>query len=100
MRVPPVRGPGRRLSLRGRLVIISLLLLVVALLASNALLVTLLQRELVHQRVDCEVSLIRHQPMSSEGISIIARALLREPSPSNKFHSMNEEHRGKSAPVR
>ncbi|MER5223517.1 sensor histidine kinase [Streptomyces flaveus] len=44
-----LRGPGGRLSLRGRLVIISLLLLVVALLGSNALLVALLQRSLVHQ---------------------------------------------------
>lgn len=46
---PALRGSGGRLSLRGRLVIISMSLLVVALLASNALLVTLLERELVQQ---------------------------------------------------
>ncbi|MEU1946622.1 HAMP domain-containing sensor histidine kinase [Streptomyces sp. NPDC020125] len=38
-----------RFSLRGRLLAISLLLLVVALLGSNALLITLFQRDLVHQ---------------------------------------------------
>ena len=48
----PLRGRGGRLSLRGRLVIISLLLLVVALLGSNALLVALLQRSLVQQLDD------------------------------------------------
>ncbi|NUP39349.1 MAG: HAMP domain-containing histidine kinase [Streptomyces sp.] len=41
-----------RISLRGRLLAISLLLLVVALLGSNALVVTLLQRDLVHQLDD------------------------------------------------
>ncbi|MYW02915.1 HAMP domain-containing sensor histidine kinase [Streptomyces sp. SID3343] len=45
----PIRRPGRRLSLRSRLVIICLLLVVTALLASNALLVTLFQRQLVDQ---------------------------------------------------
>jgi two-component system, OmpR family, sensor kinase len=45
-------GPVRRLSLRGRLVAICLLLVVAALLASNALLVTLLQRQLVRQLDD------------------------------------------------
>ncbi|GAB2918932.1 sensor histidine kinase [Streptomyces mayteni] len=43
------RGPVSRLSLRGRVVAISLLLVVAALLASNALLVTLLERQLTHQ---------------------------------------------------
>ncbi|NGO44790.1 sensor histidine kinase [Streptomyces ureilyticus] len=52
MRAWPLRGRGGRLSLRGRLVIISLLLLVVALLGSNALLVALLQRSLVQQLDD------------------------------------------------
>ncbi|MFJ8787911.1 ATP-binding protein [Streptomyces sp. NPDC102462] len=45
----PARGALSGLSLRGRLLAICLALLVVALLASNALLVTLLQRQLVHQ---------------------------------------------------
>ncbi|WP_030741513.1 sensor histidine kinase [Streptomyces sp. NRRL F-5135] len=48
----PVRGPRGRLSLRGRLLAISLLLLVVALLVSNALVVALLQRDLVRQLDD------------------------------------------------
>ncbi|MFD5383586.1 hypothetical protein ACFWMG_01175, partial [Streptomyces sp. NPDC127074] len=43
------RGLRGRFSLRGRLLAISLLLLVVALLGSNALLITLFQRDLVHQ---------------------------------------------------
>jgi two-component system OmpR family sensor kinase len=43
---------GRRLSLRGRLVAISVLLVVAALLAANALLVVLLQRQLVQQLDD------------------------------------------------
>jgi two-component system OmpR family sensor kinase len=42
-------GPVGRLSLRGRVVSLTLLLVVAALLASNALLVTLLQRQLVEQ---------------------------------------------------
>ncbi|BCL28941.1 sensor histidine kinase [Streptomyces aurantiacus] len=42
-------GPIKSLSLRGRVVAISQLLVIAALLASNALLVTLLQRQLVHQ---------------------------------------------------
>ncbi|MFE7438965.1 sensor histidine kinase [Streptomyces chartreusis] len=46
------RGPIKSLSLRGRVVAISLLLVVAALLASNALLVTLLDRQLVHQLDD------------------------------------------------
>jgi two-component system OmpR family sensor kinase len=45
-------GPVSRLSLRGRVVALTLLLVVVALLASNALLVTLLERQLVHQLDD------------------------------------------------
>ncbi|MGI5195096.1 sensor histidine kinase [Streptomyces sp. CA-288835] len=52
MRAWRLRGRGGRLSLRGRLVIISLSLLVVALLGSNALLVALLQRSLVQQLDD------------------------------------------------
>lgn len=44
-----VHGLRGRLSLRGRLLAISLLLLVVALLGSNALVVVLLQRDLVGQ---------------------------------------------------
>ncbi|MGC0374265.1 sensor histidine kinase [Streptomyces sp. SAI-229] len=47
MRLPSARRALGRLSLRGRLVTICLLLVVAALLASNALLVTLLQRQLV-----------------------------------------------------
>ncbi|WP_367048605.1 HAMP domain-containing sensor histidine kinase [Streptomyces sp. Je 1-332] len=46
---PSIRRRDWRLSLRARLVIICLLLVVTALLASNALLVTLLQRQLVDQ---------------------------------------------------
>ncbi|MDT6982799.1 hypothetical protein ACFSUJ_26300 [Streptomyces lusitanus] len=49
MRPPSARRVLERLSLRGRLVAICLLLVVAALLASNALLVTLLQRQLVDQ---------------------------------------------------
>ncbi|MFF0223428.1 sensor histidine kinase [Streptomyces sp. NPDC004629] len=49
MTAATTRGPLRGLSLRGRLLASCLLLLVAALLASNALLVTLLQRQLVHQ---------------------------------------------------
>ncbi|MGW4762144.1 ATP-binding protein [Streptomyces pseudogriseolus] len=49
MRPPSARRALERLSLRGRLVAICLLLVVAALLASNALLVTLLQRQLVDQ---------------------------------------------------
>ncbi|WP_413754847.1 ATP-binding protein [Streptomyces sp. MMBL 11-3] len=45
-------GPIKSLSLRGRVVAISQLLVIAALLASNALLVTLLQRQLVHQLDD------------------------------------------------
>jgi two-component system, OmpR family, sensor kinase len=45
-------GPVKRLSLRGRLVAICLLLVVAALIASNALLVTLLERQLVRQLDD------------------------------------------------
>ncbi|WP_255949854.1 sensor histidine kinase [Streptomyces odontomachi] len=52
MNLDAVRAPIRRLSLRGRLVAVCLLLVVAALLASNALLVTLLQRQLVHQLDD------------------------------------------------
>jgi two-component system OmpR family sensor kinase len=48
----PAGGPTSRLSLRGRVVAIALLLVVAALLASNALLVTLLERQLVHQLGD------------------------------------------------
>lgn len=48
----PARVVRGRLSLRGRLLAISLMLLVVALLGSNALLVTLLQRDLVRQLDD------------------------------------------------
>ncbi|WLW50340.1 sensor histidine kinase [Streptomyces sp. YU58] len=46
------RGPVSRMSLRGRVVAITLLLVVAALLAGNAVLVTLLQRQLVHQLDD------------------------------------------------
>ncbi|GHH11703.1 sensor histidine kinase [Streptomyces lanatus] len=49
MSTPARRGPVGRLSLRGRVVAISLLLVVAALLGSNALLVTLLERQLVQQ---------------------------------------------------
>ncbi|MGI5443956.1 histidine kinase dimerization/phospho-acceptor domain-containing protein [Streptomyces shenzhenensis] len=49
MTAAPTRGPLGRLSLRGRLLAGCLLLVVAALLTSNALLVTLLQRQLVHQ---------------------------------------------------
>ncbi|MFZ4187933.1 ATP-binding protein [Streptomyces pseudogriseolus] len=49
MRPPSARRALERLSLRGRLVAICLLLVVAALLTSNALLVTLLQRQLVDQ---------------------------------------------------
>jgi two-component system OmpR family sensor kinase len=49
VRVPWARGWASRLSLRGRLLVISVLLLVAALLGSNAVLVTLLQRNLVQQ---------------------------------------------------
>ncbi|MFE7975770.1 sensor histidine kinase [Streptomyces shenzhenensis] len=49
MTAAPTRGPLGRLSLRGRLLASCLLLVVAALLTSNALLVTLLQRQLVHQ---------------------------------------------------
>ena len=52
MRVPAPRLWARGLSLRSRLLVISLLLLVAALLASNAVLVTLLQRDLVQQLDD------------------------------------------------
>jgi two-component system OmpR family sensor kinase len=52
MNIDAVRAPIRRLSLRGRLVAVCLLLVVAALLASNALLVTLLQRQLVDQLDD------------------------------------------------
>jgi two-component system, OmpR family, sensor kinase len=48
----PAPGPLGHLSLRGRVVAITLLLVVAALLASNALLVTLLERQLVHQLDD------------------------------------------------
>ncbi|WP_375792222.1 HAMP domain-containing sensor histidine kinase [Streptomyces rhizosphaericus] len=44
-----LRGLGGRLSLRGRLLAIALMLLVAALLGSNALAVVLLKRDLVHQ---------------------------------------------------
>ncbi|MGW7693689.1 ATP-binding protein [Streptomyces asiaticus] len=44
-----MRGLRGRLSLRGRLLAIALMLLVAALLGSNALAVVLLQRDLVHQ---------------------------------------------------
>ncbi|MBI0378046.1 two-component sensor histidine kinase, partial [Streptomyces albiflaviniger] len=43
------RGLRGRLSLRGRLLAIALMLLVAALLGSNALAVVLLKRDLVHQ---------------------------------------------------
>ncbi|MFK0174287.1 sensor histidine kinase [Streptomyces sp. NPDC090306] len=49
MSTTSVRRAVARLSLRTRLVIICLLLVVAALLASNALLITLLQRQLVEQ---------------------------------------------------
>ncbi|MEV5430297.1 HAMP domain-containing sensor histidine kinase [Streptomyces sp. NPDC052701] len=49
MTAASARGPISRLSLRGRVVAITLLQVVAALLASNALLVTLLERQLVHQ---------------------------------------------------
>ncbi|MEV7078850.1 HAMP domain-containing sensor histidine kinase [Streptomyces sp. NPDC093516] len=49
MSAPVAAGPVSRLSLRGRVVSLTLLLVVAALLASNALLVTLLQRQLVEQ---------------------------------------------------
>ncbi|WP_309095434.1 HAMP domain-containing sensor histidine kinase [Streptomyces sp.] len=49
MSAPVAAGPISRLSLRGRVVSLTLLLVVAALLASNALLVTLLQRQLVEQ---------------------------------------------------
>ncbi|MFE1029669.1 sensor histidine kinase [Streptomyces sp. NPDC058818] len=52
MSTASTRGPISRLSLRGRVVAITLLLVVAALLASNALLVTLLQRQLVQQLDD------------------------------------------------
>jgi len=52
MSVLPRRGPIGRLSLRGRVVAISVLLVVAALLASNALLVTLLERQQVGQLDD------------------------------------------------
>lgn len=52
MSAAPAGGPISRLSLRGRVVAITLLLVVAALLASNALLVTLLERQLVHQLDD------------------------------------------------
>jgi len=52
VRVPASRLWARGLSLRSRLLVISLLLLVAALLASNAVLVTLLQRNLVQQLDD------------------------------------------------
>ncbi|MFJ8142862.1 ATP-binding protein [Streptomyces sp. NPDC096013] len=47
-----LRGAISRLSLRGRVVALTLLLVVAALLASNALLVTLLERQLVRQLDD------------------------------------------------
>ncbi|MFI0817695.1 sensor histidine kinase [Streptomyces sp. NPDC021098] len=56
----PARGPRGRLSLRGRLLTICLLLLVVALLGSNALVITLLQRDLVHQLDDRLRTAARH----------------------------------------
>src|SRR4051794_35543685 len=49
MSTASTRGPISRLSLRGRVVALTLLLVIAALLASNALLVTLLQRQLVQQ---------------------------------------------------
>lgn len=52
MSAAPKGGPISRLSLRGRVVAITLLLVVAALLASNASLVTLLERQLVHQLDD------------------------------------------------
>ncbi|MDQ1035380.1 two-component system OmpR family sensor kinase [Streptomyces sp. V3I8] len=52
MSAAATRGPVSRLSLRGRVVAITLLLVIAALLASNALLVTLLQRQLVQQLDD------------------------------------------------
>ncbi|MEU2023816.1 histidine kinase dimerization/phospho-acceptor domain-containing protein [Streptomyces sp. NPDC016469] len=52
MSAAPAGGPISRMSLRGRVVAITLLLVVTALLASNALLVTLLERQLVHQLDD------------------------------------------------
>ncbi|MFI7502702.1 sensor histidine kinase [Streptomyces sp. NPDC049687] len=52
MSAAATRRPISRLSLRGRVVALTLLLVVIALLASNALLVTLLQRQLVQQLDD------------------------------------------------
>jgi len=52
MSTASTRGPISRLSLRGRVVALTLLLVIAALLASNALLVTLLQRQLVQQLGD------------------------------------------------
>ncbi|MGW6459974.1 sensor histidine kinase [Streptomyces sp. NPDC055078] len=49
MSIEPLRDTAVRLSLRGRLVAICLLLVVAALLTGNALLVTLLERQLVDQ---------------------------------------------------
>ncbi|MEV7143867.1 sensor histidine kinase [Streptomyces tauricus] len=52
MSTASTRGPISRMSLRERVVAITLLLVVTALLASNAVLVTLLERQLVHQLED------------------------------------------------
>jgi len=52
MSIASTRGPISRLSLRGLVVALTLLLVIAALLASNALLVTLLQRQLVRQLDD------------------------------------------------